>query len=90
MSEACPFGDQKIEFPVQVHFRIIARAELKVDQEVKKTAARLGLGDMLSPGNRSAAGTYRTWNLSVLVDTQARMSEIDRVFRTVEGVKMVL
>lgn len=90
MSESCPFGDQEITYPVEVHYRIIAKAELRVDQEVKKTAARLGLSEKLVAGNRSAAGTYRTWNLSVQVESPARMSEIDRRFRAVDGVKMVL
>lgn len=90
MSETCPFGGEQIEFPVQVHFRIIAKADLKVERDVKKVAARLGLSEQLIPGNRSAAGTYRTWNLSALVESKARMSEIDRLFRAVDGVKMVL
>lgn len=84
------FGDAEIEYPVQVHYRVIAEARDAVRQAVLATAATLGVTDNLTDGHASAGGKYQTYNLSVVVDNHQRMQEIDQAFRAVPGVKMVL
>lgn len=88
MSE--PFGDKQIEYPVEVHFRIIAEALEEVSAAVRSAAALRGLESRLRPGNQSAGGRYQTWNLSVRVNSGEELREIDAGFRSVPGVKMVL
>jgi putative lipoic acid-binding regulatory protein len=84
------FGDQQIEFPVEVHFRIVCLATDEVRDRVMKAADILGVADKLSPGNQSASGKYHSYQLSVVVEDKERMQSIDHIFRTLEGVKMVL
>jgi len=86
----CGFGDAELAFPVEVHFRVIAFADAGTEAEVQAAAEHLGLGGALTPGNVSAGGTYHTFNLTVTVESAERMGEIDRAFRAVPGVKMVL
>ena len=87
---ACGFGDAELEFPVEVHFRVIAFADAGTETAVRAAAAELGVAEVLAPGNVSAGGKYQTFNLSLMVEDLPRMQEIDRVFRAVPGVKMVL
>ncbi|MCC5846556.1 MAG: DUF493 domain-containing protein [Verrucomicrobia bacterium] len=84
------FGDTEIEFPVTVHFRIICHAEADVSLRVKEAAQSLRLEEHLQDGNTSGGGRYRSYNLSLEVDSLERMQKIDRTFRAVDGVKMVL
>ncbi|MCC5844495.1 MAG: DUF493 domain-containing protein [Verrucomicrobia bacterium] len=86
----CGFGDAELEFPVEVHFRVIAFADAGTDAGVRAAAERLGLGGDLTVGNESAGGKYHTFNLTLMVESAERMAEIDRAFRAVPGVKMVL
>lgn len=84
------FGDEQVEFPVEVHFRIVARAEDPVATRIHAAAEQLGIADHLRPGNLSASGTYHSHQLSLVVHSLERMQEIDRTFRAIDGVKMVL
>jgi len=84
------FGDEKIEFPVEVHFRIVCVSEEQVGRDVRAAAESLGVGDRLKRGNESRGGKYQSYQLSLVVESRERMGEIDRTFRAVDGVKMVL
>lgn len=84
------FGDRQVEFPVEVHFRVVCDADAAVANSVRAAAADLGVLDLLEEGNRSKTGKYRSFQLSLMVETNERMREIDTAFRRVEGVKMVL
>jgi len=84
------FGDQQVEFPVEVHFRIVARAETAVTARIHTAADELGVRDLLKPGNASTSGNYHSHQLSLTVESKERMQEIDQTFRAVDGVKMVL
>lgn len=88
--KACGFGDAELDFPVQVHFRIIAFATSETDAAIRLAAEGLGLGEALQVGNESSGGKYHTFNLSLEVESAERMGEIDQTFRAVPGVKMVL
>jgi len=84
------FGDEKVQFPVEVHFRIVSEASSEVETRVRAAAASLGVGNQLKAGNASSTGKYLSYQLSVVVESEERMQTIDRTFRDVEGVRMVL
>lgn len=84
------FGDQQLEFPVDVHFRIVCVADDAVSNAVRAAAEDLGVGEKLREGNQSKTGKYRSHQLSLRVESKQRMQEIDTAFRKVDGVKMVL
>lgn len=84
------FDGVEIEFPVEVHFRIICETHAGVHEAVMLTADRLGVAEVLTLGNASGSGKYQTYQLSLLIETHERMTEIDAGFRATEGVKMVL
>ncbi|MDF3128620.1 DUF493 domain-containing protein [Kiritimatiellaeota bacterium B1221] len=86
----CNFGEEEIEFPVEVHFRIVCVSELKVSTHVMIAAEELGLGENLVAGNESSGGKYLSYQLSTVVNSKEEMNKIDQTFRAVEGVKMVL
>ena len=84
------FDGVEIEFPVNVHFRIICETRDGVQEAVMRTASRLGVEEQLTEGNASSSGKYRTYQLSLLIETHEQMDKIDAGFRATEGVKMVL
>ncbi len=73
-----------------VHYRVLCVAGAEVENAVREAARKLGVEGLLQPANPSRGGTYQSYQLSVEVDSQARMGEIDAAFRAVPGVKMVL
>ena len=77
-------------FPTECHFKVIAWDREGVEDRLNQTLADLGVDDRMSTGNHSSAGTYVTYNLSLTIETHARMQEIDTALRQVNGVKMVL
>lgn len=84
------FGEEEINYPVEVHYRIVCESSLKVSTHVMIAAEELGLGEKLKTGNESSSGKYLSYQLSTVVDSAEEMNNIDQAFRTVEGVKMVL
>lgn len=85
-----PFGDAELEFPVEVHFRIVCVESDSVRAAVRATAEGLGLADQLVAGNASSGGKYLSFQLTHTVNSREEMQQIDQSFRAVEGVKMVL
>jgi len=84
------FGDARLEFPLQVHYRILCEATDDVAAAVTQCARGLGVSEGFAAGNASQGGKYRSFQLSVVVDSAERMHAIDDAFRAVPGVKMVL
>ncbi len=87
---ACNLGEEEIEFPVEVHFRIVCVSSMEVSAHVMVAADELGLAEKLLTGNESSSGKYLSYQLSTVVDSKEEMHTIDQTFRAVEGVKMVL
>ncbi|MDA3872874.1 MAG: DUF493 domain-containing protein [Kiritimatiellae bacterium] len=85
-----PFGDTEIEFPVEVHFRLLCEAGETVYLRVREAAIQLNLEDKLQPANQSSNGKYQSYQLSMTAESLEHMQGIDRHFRAVDGVKMVL
>jgi putative lipoic acid-binding regulatory protein len=82
--------DLPLEFPLEVHFRILCLSEPAVLQAVREAADLLGLSDALREGNHSRGGRYTSFQLSLQVESREELRRIDQTFRQVEGVKMVL
>ncbi|MGA0334014.1 MAG: DUF493 domain-containing protein [Kiritimatiellia bacterium] len=86
----CHFGEEEIEFPVEVHFRIVCDSSLEASAQVMVAADELGLSEKLKSGNQSRGGKYLSYQLSTVVESLEQMNHIDQTFRALEGVKMVL
>lgn len=85
-----PFGGEEIDFPVEVHIRLVCEAGETVFHRVRKAAVELELEDKLQPANQSSGGKYQSYQLSFTAGSPEQLQGIDRTFRAVEGVKMVL
>lgn len=77
-------------FPAECHFKVIAYDLPAMHQDLTRALRSAGIREPLSPGNRSAAGTYITYNVSIRVGTYEEMRSIDQALRAVEGVRLVL
>lgn len=90
MNENDPFKGKKLEFPVHCHFKIITDDRAGIKEDLEKALLRVGVQSPLKAGNKSAKGTYITFNLDLLINSQVHMDEIDGAIRQVSGVKMVM
>ena len=89
---ASPFPeDLEIEFPTECHSKVIAYDLEGVHKALNKSLVDLGIADhAFQPSNKSKEGKYISYETSIVVESHARMNEIDAAIRAVEGVKMVL
>ncbi|MEX2607645.1 MAG: DUF493 domain-containing protein [Kiritimatiellia bacterium] len=85
-----PFGDTEIEFPVEVHIRLVCEAGETVFHRVREAALQLKLEEKLQPANQSSSGNYQSYQLSFTAESLEQLQGIDKTFRAVDGVKMVL
>ena len=83
------FGGEKLQFPVECHYKIIAEGEsVRVLLEI--VLEELGITAPLGAGNHSSHGKYVTFNFDWTVDSQEMMERIDARLRSVKGVRIVL
>ena len=83
--------DMEALFPAQCHIKVIARDLTGVHAQLNTTLLDLGLeGVAFQPSATSKNGKYISFEISLHVETHARMREIDTALRAVEGVKLVL
>ena len=80
----------ELEFPVDCHFKVITEQIDGMAFVIETVLAGLGIESPVTPGNRSAAGRYITYNLTVRVESREQMNRIDAELRNIAGVKMVL
>ena len=85
-----PFKGEKIKFPVECHFKVIAEDLPDVHQALDRTLREHGLGVSFIRGNSSGQGTYVTYNVTLMINSLEQMNEIDSSLRKVAGVRMVL
>jgi putative lipoic acid-binding regulatory protein len=88
MAQSSP--EPKLVFPVTCHFKIITEDLHNMHFVIETVLMQLGVHDPITPGHRSAAGKYVTYNVSIHVESRMRMDKIDRALREIVGVKMVL
>lgn len=78
-------------FPTECHFKVIAVDLLGVHKNLNQCLVDLGFRDhAFQPANKSAHGKYISYETALMVETRARMKEIDAALRAVAGVKLVL
>lgn len=85
------FGDEKIKFPVQCHFKVIADGPSdEMKKAISEALAALDIAVPVSGGNKSSSGRYITYNITIHVQSKEEMLRIDGSLRTISGVRMVL
>lgn len=84
------FGDEEIQFPQEVHYRIIAEGNAAAEKAVRATAESLGVSERMAAGNASAGGKYQTFALTITATSKEHMHGVDAAFRKLECVKMVI
>lgn len=78
-------------FPAKCHFKVICLDLLGIHKNLNLALVEVGLVDVaFQPGTRSKKGKYISFEVSLMVETHARMIEIDQAIRSVEGVKMLM
>jgi putative lipoic acid-binding regulatory protein len=91
-SDSTPEEAARLEelFPTECHFRVIAEDSEAIGRHISDKLAELGVTNPLEHGQASAGGKYRTYGVSVMVETRERMHFIDQELRAITGVRMVL
>jgi putative lipoic acid-binding regulatory protein len=84
--------DARVEdaFPTDCHFKIIARDEAGIRERIVEAFVAHGVDAPVTDGNRSAAGTYVTYNVTARIESLASMRAIDTAVGRIKGVRMVL
>ena len=77
-------------FPARCHIKVIAHDADMVQGRIDKVLGEFGFTERVTPGNRSASGTYLTFNVSLMVISREQMRSIDKAICCIEGVRMVL
>lgn len=84
-----PFEEQ-LQFPLDCHYRIIARNLPNIGFVIETVLAELGVTNALKEEKHSGRGKYVSFSAEVRVESKERMNKIDAELRAIEGVKMVL
>ncbi len=79
-----------LAFPVQVHIKVIAEFSDDLRTHLEIALWEMNIRETIAPGNMSAKGSYITYNLSLMVESQEQLRAIDARLRAVPGVRMVL
>lgn len=77
-------------FPTECHFKIIATCTEGVADRLNQVLKDHARSEQVCAGNQSAGGKYVTYNVSLVIETLEIMRDMDRCFRAVDGVRMVL
>lgn len=85
-----PFGNQKLKFPLECQFRIIAEAQDGMHFVIETVLMELGVTSTLHPENRSQGNRYQSFRVDVRVESMEHMNKIDTALRNIVGVRMVL
>lgn len=83
------FENEKINFPVDCHFKVIAEDIPNLAFVIETVLMELKVDAPVVEGNKSAKGKYVTYNVTVRVNFQEEMNAIDAALRNIQGVKMV-
>ncbi len=82
--------DASNPFPAECHFKIIAEAERTVQPAIERALDEESMMVGVHRGHASAGGKYITFNVSMTIPDRDTMVRLDRAFRAIEGVRMVL
>lgn len=84
------FEGEELNFPLECHFKIISEDIENMRFVIETVLRQLHVFVPVEPGNKSANGKYMTYNVTVMVQSQEKMNEIDAALRNIKGVRMVL
>lgn len=85
-----PFGDEKLQFPLDCQFRVIAENRQGMHFVIETVLMELGITSPLQAQNLSDGGKYQSFRVDVRVESIEQMNKIDAALRNIVGVKMVL
>lgn len=77
-------------YPAECHFRIIAEAGVDPSAALTVLLEDYQVTAPLVAGNSSCTGKYRTFELSVLLQSREEMDTLDGAIRSVQGVRILL
>ncbi|MEC7201396.1 MAG: DUF493 family protein [Verrucomicrobiota bacterium] len=78
-------------FPAECHFKVICKDREGMEKDLNQSLEDIGLtGIVFQPRGRSAKGTYITFDLSWVVESNARLRAMDEAIGAVDGVGMLL
>ncbi len=87
---AMEFEGEKLEFPLDCQFRVIAVNQPNMAFVIETVLMELGVSAPLSKQNQSEGGRYQSYSVDVRIESLDQMTVIDKALRNIAGVKMVL
>ena len=81
---------QEVVYPAQFHFRIITEAKGFDEACLVAAVAAYKVTGPLTPSRTSSEGRYRAYSMSIEIQMQTELQEIDVALKRVPGVRMVL
>lgn len=85
-----PFDNEKIKFPVDCHYKIIAENIPGIDRQIIETLKNHGVNSPLTKSGHSDQGHYISFSADITMHSLESMRLLDRALRSIPGVKMVL
>ena len=85
-----PSDQPALEFPLECHIKVIAEDHEGMGDALQTALAGTGVTAPIEAGRASSGGRFKTYNLSLCVDSREMMTAIDQALRSVDGVKFVL
>lgn len=82
--------DEKLEYPVVAHHRVIVKAEAKDPALLQRLFADFELVEPIAEANASSSGKYVSFAVSARFRDAAEMARFDAQLKLVPGLKMVL
>lgn len=82
--------DEKLEFPLVAHHRVIVTAEAKDLEVMRRLFADFELVGPIAEARASSGGKYASISVSVRFHDRDEMSRFDEQLKLVPGLKMVL
>ena len=78
-------------FPTTCHFKVITVSLSGIQQELDQALVNNGITDRrFQPSAQSKGGKYMSFEIALEIQTHEKMLQLDRDFRRIDGVKMVL
>ena len=82
--------NEKLEFPLVAHHRVIVNAEAKDVEAMRRLFADFELVEPITEARASSGGKYVSFAVSVRFPDDVTMARFDERLKSVPGLKMVL
>ncbi|MBO7654504.1 MAG: DUF493 family protein [Kiritimatiellae bacterium] len=83
-------GQQAVNYPAEVHFRVIAEPELLELEVLETVVGRYRVTRPLERSNASSGGRYQAYGVSIEVQSGEELRVLDVELKAVKGVRMVI